>query len=240
MDCGARLPSPVADGGESVVPPAAHQPPPPVFKGARKEYAALKTVAPRRTLRNFCIVLALVVGALAGWAVSLAMKPVQVATPSVVPNAAIADQFVESLAKSATSRRANWVGPVASFNQLLATKAPPRLLTTIAGTAVQFERCHIEPREGVLDLVMLLDVGGRQIVCRLALVPIEKDGGTGIRVAGASIGSLTIPQVLAQYLAPIWSPCVENSRSFLERIASANRVEVTPRALIVQWSASSR
>ncbi len=240
QDCGFSLPDPQPDDGKPVAPPVAYQPPPPVYKGEKKEHAALKTVRPRHTLRNLAllVVLCLVVGL--GWAVSKAMQPVTGVKPPVAPHASTVAHFEESFAKSAAFGRGNWVGEVGVLNQFLASKAAPRQLLDLGGKTLRFERCYIESREGALDLVMVLGIDGRELVCRLGMVSDSTDGGTGVEFTRASIGGLEIPEFAAGVFAPLWMPCVESFRRQIDAVSSAKAIEFTPGAVIVQWSASSR
>ena len=240
QDCGTRLPDPQPDYGKPVAPPVAYQPPPPVYKADKKEYAALKTLRPRHTLRSLALLLLLcLVGGL-GWAVSKAIQPVAGVKPPVASNASMVAHLEGSFAKVVAFGRGNWVGEIGALNQFLASKAAPRPLVDIAGKALRFERCYLETSEGVLDLVMVLGIDGRTLVCRLGMVPVSKDGGSGVEFTRASIGGLEIPEFAAGYFAPLWTPCVESFQQSIGAVASAKRIEFTPGAVIVQWSASSR
>lgn len=240
QDCGVRLPDPQPDDGKPVAPPVAYQPPPPVHKGEKKEYAALKTVRPRRTLRNLALLVVLCLAGGLGWAVSKAMQPAAGVKPPVAPHASTVAQLEESFAKSAAFGRGKWVGEIGVLNQFLASKAAPRQLVDLGGKTLRFERCYIETREGALDLVMVLGADGRELVCRLGMAPDSTDGGAGLKFTSASIGGLEVPAFAARYFAPLWTPCMESFQRRLGAVSSAKGIEFTPGAVIVQWSASSR
>ena len=239
QNCGVRLPDPEHDGGKPVTPSAAYQPPPPVFKSSKTKYAALKTVRPRHTGRNvFLLCLMCVVGVMA-WLASKAIEPVSGVKPPTVLNDSVVAHVAESLTKSAAFGRGNWVGEESSLNQVLASQEVPRLLFRFAGTAVRFQRCYIKLGTGMLDLVMLLEVAGRTVVCRLELAPVVEGAGMGVRFTGASIGTITIPEFAVGYFAALWRPCLAVDPSFIDKIASAKNIEVIPRAVILKWSDSS-
>lgn len=240
QDCGVGLPDPQPDGGQSVVPPVAYQPPPPVFKGSKKEYAALKSVQPRHLVRNLVLVVLLCLAGMLAWAVTKALQPIPGPRPPVPANASTVAHLEDALFKASAFGRGNWVGETGALNQFLAEKARPRPLFEVAGKELRFERCYLETGEGTLDLVMVVDAGGRSLVCRLGMVPAAKDGAPRVRFSRATIGGLEIPEIAAGYFAPLWMPCVASSGPVLKKIASAKRIEITPGAVIVQWSASSR
>ena len=240
QNCGARLPEPEPDGGEPVAPPAAYQPPPPVFKGGKKEHATLKTVRPRRTGRNILLLLA--VGILAGiaWAGSKVLEPVGGLKHPVVPNASTVAHIRESLTKAAAFGQGNWVGEVGAVNQVLAATANARALLDVGGLQLRFQRCYVEMDEGSADLIMVLDANGREIACRLSMEPVALGEGNSVQFTKATFGGLHVPSIVADFVAPLWTPCIESSRPLVQEVAAAKKIEITPKAVILKWAEPSR
>lgn len=238
-DCGARLPDPEPDGGDPVVAPANHQPPPPVFKGGRKEYAKLKTVRPRHPVRNALLLLMLACVAIIAWAGSKVLEPVPGLNRPVISHASTVDHVRESLAKSAVLGRGSWVGEVGALNQVLAEPANQRVIFQIAGMQLRFQRSYLEMAPGTADLIMVLDAHGREIVCRLSVEPVPLQGGSGIQFIKASVGGLQLPSFLAGFVAPLWTPCIDLSWPIIDAAASAQQIEITPKAIILKWEKSS-
>lgn len=239
QNCGARLPEPDQDGGELVAPPAAHQPPPPVFKGGKTKHATLKTVRPRHTVRNILLLIAVAILAAMAWAGSKALEPVGGLMSPVVPKASTVAHVRESLANAAAFGQGSWVGEVGVVNQVLAATATEHQIVDKGGMRLRFQRCYMEFAAGTADLIMVLEVNGRELVCRLSMEPVAWSKGSGVRFLKASIGGLHVPPIVADLAAPLWAPCIERSRSLVQEVATAKQIEITPKAVILKWAKSS-
>lgn len=188
---------------------------------------------------SLLVVLALAAAVLATY---LILEPPPIAPPAL-PAASAEDsaRLVNFLRAASKSPGGAWQGDEDAINRLLAAKVRLRPLENPLGIDLVLQGCHIALREQRIDLFMRLAVFDRPVCLRLALAPASKDGKAGLRVVASELGRLRIPGPLAEFLLPLWRPCLQPLEPILALASGAKTVEAMPKRLVVRWpDASSR
>ena len=190
-------------------------------------------------MRNGFLLLMAAFVAIIAWAGSKVLEPVPALKRPVVSHESTVAHVRESLAKAAAFGRGSWVGEVGALNQVLAAPANQRVIFQNAGMQLRVQNCYLEMASGRADLIMVLDAHGRDIVCHLSMEPMSLQRGSGLRFIEASIGGLQLPSIFAGFVAPLWTPCIDLSWPIVDAAATAQQIEITPKAVILKWEKSS-
>jgi len=175
-----------------------------------------------------------------GFAAYLILQPPAQIPPQIQPmSSGDLAQWATFLQTASKSPGGAWQGDKKSINQVLAATVRLKAVENPLGIRLQFERCYMDISEGRIDFTMQVAVQGRSIFLRVSLSPVYANGEMGVRVVDASLGRLPVPDPLATYLLPLWSPCFVSLENFLSHFQGAKSVEVTSGRIVVRWPENS-
>ena len=175
-----------------------------------------------------------------GYAIYLIFQPPpEIPQPFPPASAEESARLANFLRDASKSSGGAWQVEENAINRFLAANLRLSSVDNPIGIKVAFNRCYIALHEGRMDFTMQVAVFDRSLFLRITLAPAPKGSGLGIRVVGAALGQLPIPGSLAQFLLPLWSPCFGTLEDVLAILKKADSAEVSPKRLVVRWSASS-
>ncbi len=207
---------------------------------ASKAPAKLRQAGTRLSTIIFRILILLVLAA-TGYGAYLTLQPPLADIPKPFPAASSEDiaQTLTFLRAASQSPGGAWQVDEKFLNQFLVAAVSLRSAENPLGIKVQFQRCYVSLGEGRLDFTMQTAVFDQTLYFRVGLAPDSQGGKLGVRVVDASLGQLQIPNVVAQFLLPLWNPCFKSLAPTLALLDGANSAEVSPKRIVVRWPENS-
>jgi hypothetical protein len=237
LECGQRLPQPVAAASVGLKQAAAgaSAPPLPSSKPVKKQIPR----KPSNTARNLFSLF----GNLLFWAVLAGMvfgiylisQTPPVIRPAVEKDATASAALASFFRKASTTPGGAWMGSEDSINRFLLENVKLVPVAAPLGIHSEFKRCFVQLGEGHLDFVMEQSLEDYPLYFSLQLEPYSQDGDLKVRVLGASLGKLPVPAFVAPYILAIWRPCFDSLGAIVETLDSASSASVTPKSLVVRW-----
>jgi len=239
LNCGQRLVAPVSGvmprGAASTSSAGASAPPLPVTPQKRK--------APVNKLRQrssggrglFTRLLPLVLLAGIGFAVYLILQPPVEIPDSVAIDRESTEHMVAFFQKAAASPDGVWSADQRAINQFLAANVRLASPAIPFGLHSDFVRCFVTLHEGGLDFVMQQKINDYPLYFALQVEPMDGGSSVGVRIAGARLGRLPVPDFLARLLLPLWEPCFDSLQNSLALLRTGRSVSITPKKVVMRW-----
>lgn len=235
MQCGRRLPAPVAGSAPKMPAAGASAPQVGVFK--KVTGGGIKKVKPRRSVvSNLLIFLLLPAFGLALW---LAIQPDNDIPPAPPADPAADALLASSLRDASQSRPGAWSMEPDAINRFLASNIKLEPVKNALGINASFERAFAEFGSGFADFTMQVRLFERDVFFRLRMVPEKSANGLTLKPVGAWVGDLPILPALLPLVLPVFQPCADSLENIFAVTSSADSAEFSPKKIVVRWASGA-
>jgi hypothetical protein len=237
LECGQRLPQPVAVASVCLKQAAAgaSAPPLPSSKPVKKQIPRKSSNTTRNLFSLFGNLLFWAVLAGMVFGIYLISQTPAAIRPAVEKDAAASAALASFFRKASATPGGAWMGSEDSINRFLLENVKLVPVAGPFGVHTEFKRCFVQLGEGHLDFVMEQSLEDYPLYFSLQLEPYSQDGDLKVRVIGASLGKLPVPALVAPYILAIWRPCFDSLGAIVETLDSASSASVTTKSLVVRW-----
>jgi hypothetical protein len=239
LNCGQRLVAPnsgvMSRGAATTSSAGASAPPLPVTPQKKKAPAnklRQRSSGGRGVFINLVLLLLL---AGIGFGIYLILQPPEGIPAPVATDHEATERMLAFFQKAATSPGGVWSVDERSINQFLSANVRMSPVVGAFGLHADFVRCFVTLREGEFDFVMQQKINDYPLYFALRVAPLEGGSSLGVRIAGATLGRLPVPDFLARVLLPLWQPCFDSLGKSIPLLSTGRSVSITPKKVVIRW-----